>query len=449
VGLVILACLLSCSPSGSAGSSESATHAESPDEGASETSDQPADPPNLIVFLVDTLRADTLGFAGYGRDVSPRLDAWSRRGAVFDQATTPSGWTKPAVISLFTGLYPGSHGVQDKHHVAAPQLITLAEVLKSRGYQTAAFITNFAVAEQFGTGQGFDRFRFFDKELDSPPEVPDALNYVPIGVISGEIERFLTVPRSEPFFAYVHTTDPHYPYLPPDEHRTFGSDSRARYDGEVLFTDTYIGRWLDLLESSGRLENSIVILTADHGEEFREHGGTGHGVTVFQECVRVPMVVWGRGVAPGRHAQQVSLIDIPKTLLAGAGLEAPAGFAHQGRSFWRLATGGSARAEWDTAYSDLVYPTKGITFGYREGDFKLVRIEWDRWGRKDATMLFEVAQDPFEQRDLANQRPNLLRDLRAKMHAERSRQQNRRVEPLGPELDPEARERLKALGYID
>jgi arylsulfatase A-like enzyme len=437
------------SPDSGEGASPGASQAPSPSSASGGGGAPTGSPPNLIVFLVDTLRADALGFSGYQRDVSPRLDAWSRRGAVFEQATTPSGWTKPAVLSLFTGLYPSTHGVQDKHHVAPPELMTLAEVLKSRGYRTAAYITNFAVSEQFGTGQGFSSFRFFDKELDSPPSVPDELNYVPIGTISDEIEGFLSEPGAEPFFVYVHTTDPHYPYLPPAEYRQFGSDSRGRYDGEVRFTDAYIGRWLDLLEQTGRLRDSVVVLTADHGEEFREHGGTGHGVTVFAECVRVPLVFWGRGVRPGRNPQQVSLADLPRTLLHAAGLDVPAGFGRQSRSFWPIVATGQAAARWSTAYSDLVYPTKGITFGYREGDYRYVHIEWDRWGREDVSLLFNSVKDPLEQRNLAGQRPELMRSLRAKMEAERHRQRARAFEPLGPDLDPEAKRRLKALGYID
>lgn len=406
-------------------------------------------PPNLVVFLVDTLRADALGFAGYPKDVSPRLDAWAPRGAVFEQATTPSGWTKPAVLSLFTGLYPSTHGVQDKHHVASPELLTLAEVLGARGYHTAAFVTNFAASAEFGTDQGFSSFRFFDPDTEKPPSVPEALNYLPIGTISDRVESFLADPPAEPFFLYVHTTDPHYPYLPPERYRRFGDGSRARYDGEVRFTDDYIGSWLDRLDRSGRLRNSVVVLTADHGEEFREHGGTGHGVTVFAECVRVPLVLWGRGVLPGRRSQQVSLADLPRTLLQAAGLNAPAGFARQGRSFWPIVASGHAVASWSTGYSDLVYPTKGITFGYREGDHRVVRIVWDRWGREDTSYLFDVAEDPLEQRDLSGGRPELHRELLGKLESERRRHRRQAFEPLGPELDPDARRRLKALGYID
>jgi arylsulfatase A-like enzyme len=126
------------------------------------------------------------------------------------------------------------------------------------------------------------------------------------------------------------------------------------------------------------------------------------------------------------------------------------GFAVQSRSFWPAASGQPVgAAEWNTAYSELVYPSKGIAFGYREGDYKVVHIDWDMWRQKTLTMLFHVGRDPFEQRDLAAARPNLLRSLQARMKAARFEHQSQRVEPLGPELDENATERLRALGYID
>ncbi|MDQ7088808.1 MAG: sulfatase [Acidobacteriota bacterium] len=404
--------------------------------------------PNVIVLLVDTLRADALGFGGCPRDTSPKLDRWARRGVVFRQATTPAGWTRPAVVSLFTGLYPAAHGVQDKDHVLPEQAMTLAEVFRAGGYRTQAFVTNFAVHPQFGTGQGFDTFRFFDKKVDSPPDVPGKLNYVPVGAIDDEVRRFLAADDPRPFFAYIHTTDPHYPYMPPVEDLLFGTRARGRYDGEVHYTDRILGGWLDLLEQRGLLERSIVVLTSDHGEEFHEHGFTGHGVTVFEECVR-PLVLWAPGLAPGHRDALVSLTDLAPTLLEAAGLPAPRQFAPQGRSFWRLARNGDAAGGWSWAYSELVYPSKGITFAYREGPLKVLHIVEDKLNRRDASYLFDVRQDPFEQHDLGPARPDRLRRLREKMRAVRREHQTLALESERQPLDGEALDALRALGYVD
>lgn len=405
--------------------------------------------PNVIIILVDTLRADAVGFGGAERDTSPRLDAWARKGVVFNRATTPAGWTKPAVVSLLTGLYPAAHGVQDKDHVLPDQVMTLAEVFRSAGYRTQAFVTNFAVSAQFGTGQGFDAFRFFDKKVDSPPDVPKKLNYVPVGVISPEIEAFFQQAGDRPFFAYIHTTDPHYPYLPPEEHLLFGTDPRARYDGEVHYTDAVIGEWMDLLRRTGLLERSIVVLTADHGEEFREHGYTGHGVTVFEECARVPLVIWAPGLPAGHRDELVSLADVPVSLLEGASIPRPPAFGAEGRSFWGAIASGGRVQGWSWAYSELVYPTKAVTFAYREGGYKVLHIVHDLTGRKDVTYLFNLIGDPSEQRDIKDREPKLFRTLQQKMRAVRKQHLADAVGQQREALDEEAVRQLRALGYID
>ncbi|RMG46317.1 MAG: hypothetical protein D6718_05795 [Acidobacteria bacterium] len=414
--------------------------------------DRPAAPvrPNVIVFLVDTLRADEVGFGGYARNTTPKLDRWARRGVVFEEATTPAGWTKPAVVSLFTGLYPASHGVQDKEHVVPDTIVTLAEVFRAAGYSTAAFVTNFAVSAKFGCDQGFEKFRWFDKKVDSPPGTPPDLNYVPIGALDDEVGAFLERPPREPFFAYVHTTDPHFPYKPPAEYRRWGEASRDRYDGEVLYTDEYIGRWLDRLERSGVLDRSVVVLTADHGEEFREHGGTGHGITVFAECVRVPLVIWAPGVPAGRRRELVSLADLGPTLLEAAGVPPLPGFGGEGRSFWPLVAGKAGPASgWSWAYSELVYPSKGIAFGYREGNWRVVHIVRDKLGRSDRTYLFDEKADPLEQSDLSGRDRATLERLRGRMRAVRREHLARARSAETAVLDPEDLERLRALGYAD
>ncbi len=404
--------------------------------------------PNVFVFLVDTLRADALGFGGYERNTSPNLDRWAARGFVFTEATTPAGWTRPAVVSLFTGLYPASHGVQDKEHVGPPELLTLAEVFSAAGYETAAFVTNFAVDEQFGTMQGFERYRWFDKEVDSGPTAPKALNYVPAGDIDAEIRAFLSRDYERPVFAYVHTTDPHFPYLPPPAYLQWGADPRGLYDGEVRYTDTVIGGWLELLASRGLLENSIVVFTADHGEEFYEHGDDGHGSTVFQECARVPLVFWAPGLRPGTSEALVSLADIPPTLTEMAGVPAPPGFARQGRSMRALLTGGPA-ADWTWGYSELVYPSKGITFAYREGAERVVHIVRDKLGRRNWTGLFNVRRDPLEQQNLSPTSVDRTKAMLESMLAIRDRHLSTAIETRSEPLDDDARERLRALGYVD
>lgn len=404
--------------------------------------------PNVVIFLVDTLRADAVTWGGATRPTTPKLQDWAETGAIFEQATTPAGWTRSAVASLFTGLYPAAHGVQDQTHVLPTSLTTLAEVFSTNGYATRAFVSNFAVAPQFGTDHGFQTFRFFDRKRDVAMPIDPKIGYVPIYFMDPEVKAFFERPPAEPFFAYVHTTDPHQPYRPPLEYLLWGRQNRDRYDGEVRFSDDFIAGWIDALRASGKLDNTIVVFTSDHGEEFKEHGGEGHGHTVFEEIVRIPLAMVGPGISAARHTEQVSLLDLAPTLLQLAGLQSPAEFGTQGRSFASLLSGAGSPQEWTHAYHELIYPSKGIAFAYREGNWKLVSIAQDSYGRKQQTLLYDLSADPGEQHDLSRKEPARLAAMRETLKQVRTRQLQAATPSQAVPLDPEAEERLRTLGYV-
>jgi arylsulfatase A-like enzyme len=404
-------------------------------------------PPNIVVFLVDTLRADAVGFGGSARETTPQLDRWSRDAAVYRHATTPAGWTRTAVISLFSALCPAAHGVQDERHSAADELLMLAEVLKQNGYLTQAFVSNFAVDARFGTAQGFDRFRFFDRKRDVPVPIDPAIGYVPIYFMNDEVERFFRTPPSQPFFAYVHTTDPHQPYRPPIEFLKFGRKNRDRYDGEVLFTDHFIAGWIETMRAAGVLDRTLVVFTSDHGEEFEEHGGAGHGHTLFEEIVRIPLAIAGPRVQAGQRDERVSLLDLGPTLLELAGLAAPPEFGGHGRSF-AASLRGVAMSGWDHSYHELIYPTKGIAFALSDKRDKLLSIASDSYGRKELSLLFDLQTDPAEQHDRAKREPELSARLRERLKRERLVHQQRAINAHDVGLDAEALERLRTLGYV-
>ncbi|MFN7964099.1 MAG: sulfatase [Acidobacteriota bacterium] len=404
--------------------------------------------PNVVIFMVDTLRADAVTWGGTTRPTTPKLESWAKHGAIFDQATTPAGWTRSAVASLFTGMYPAAHGVQDQAHVLPSSLLTLAEVFGANGYNTQAFVSNFAIAPQFGTDQGFQNFRFFDRRRDVSMRIDPKIGYVPIFFMDPEVKAYFQSPPVEPFFAYVHTTDPHQPYRPPVEYLLWGQQNRDRYDGEVRFSDDFIAGWIETLRSSGKLENTIVVFTADHGEEFKEHGGQGHGHTVFEEIVRIPLVIVGPGVKAARHSEQVSLLDLGPTLLQLAGLTAPTEFGTQGRSFASLLSGGGNPKEWNDAYHELIYPTKGIAFAYRDQSWKLVSIAQDSYGRKEQSLLFDLATDPTEQNDLSQREPGRLKSMKERLKQVRTRQLQAATPSQAVPLDPDAEDRLRTLGYV-
>ena len=262
--------------------------------------------PNIVIFLADTLRADHLGLYGHPCGTSPRLDEFAREAVTFDQAWSVSSWTGPAVASLFTGLGPEAHGVHGLDIRLVDSVLTLAESLSAGGYRTAAFVGNELLDPGRGFAQGFETWNG-----RTPLAVYGAR---PQSVVDHAL-RWLDS-NTEPFFLYVHTLDPHGPYDPAPEHRILfavhdhpGDDplprmrgQRAAYEGEIHEADAAFGAFVDSLRTRGLLDRSLVAFTADHGEEFDDHGRRGHGHTLYPELVRVPLVLRLPGGAWPRSA---------------------------------------------------------------------------------------------------------------------------------------------------
>jgi arylsulfatase A-like enzyme len=334
--------------------------------------------PDVLLVVVDTLRADAVG-AG-----TPRWSALAAEGARFETCRAPSSWTKPSTASLMTALYPSEHGALEFESVLPGAATTLAETLRAAGWRTAAFTDNPFVSVEYGFGQGFDAF-----SGRAPSTVArgtlllQALSQVRLrlaggaaysfgpgveigadGILGGAVD-FLLAQDARPAFAYAHLIEPHYPYTPPppfdggrprvDPPHSSGilpfdsfpalpaadvATMRANYAGEVSAADAALGRALDRLRAAGRLDGTIVVVTSDHGEEFHEHGGWTHGQSLYEELVRVPLVIRGPGGAPGagrRIEAPVSLVDVAPTVLdlAGVASGAPA----SGRSLVPLLEG--------------------------------------------------------------------------------------------------------------
>ena len=280
--------------------------------------------PNVLVYVVDTLRADHLGVYGYDRSTSPALDRWSAGGVVFERAYAPTSWTKPSIVSLLTGLDAISHGVEDRLDVIPGDLRLLSERLKTAGYSTFGAVTNPNVLPEWGFARGYDVY----EDLDSAGHGTRA--DVVSDFFAGRIDELA---RRQPFFAYLHVIDPHAPYDPPppfDERFPRSpafpaKQSVGRYDGEVAFVDAQFERILDSLRSHGLEDDTMVVFVADHGEELFDHGGFGHGAHLYEEVVRVPLVIrFPKGAHAGtRIGALVSLIDVMPTILRVAGEPAP------------------------------------------------------------------------------------------------------------------------------
>ena len=290
--------------------------------------------PNVILLMLDTTRADHLGYFGYERDTSPNIDAFARETVVFKHAMASAPWTPSSVATMFTGLYASTHGMippdlrieaQRKAQRLRDNLVTMAEILRQTGYATYAISPNPWITPVFGYSQGFDEFKYFARAR---------ANKVTDEAIAAA-EKFQGV--GKPFFLYVHYLDPHDPYDAPGEFRDKFTGpipgreedpsqvSRlARYDGEIAFLDHHIGRLFDYLKKSGLYEDAIILLVADHGEQFMEHGEIRHGKMLFNEEVHVPVML-KIGQAHREVDATVSLVDILPTLLDALHLRVPAG----------------------------------------------------------------------------------------------------------------------------
>ena len=308
----------------------------------------PAAPPDLVVYLIDTLRADHLGCYGYPRPTSPRIDAFARQAVRVREARAQSSWTKPAVATLLTGLYPVSHGAQRRSQGLDASVVTLAERLSTRGYETAYFGTNPTVTAKFGFEQGFSEFHYLSQPRGR------RRGHVDASEIHREVVAWLDRrDRAKPFFLVVHTLDPHDPYRPREPYRArFAADvdvetaccirphelaaldaegarARARamidlYDGEIAQNDAAFGELLDELERRDLYDRAAILLTSDHGEEFFDHGGWRHASTLYEEVLRVPFLFRLPGGAHGGGAIDgpVDQIDVAPTLLELAGIPA-------------------------------------------------------------------------------------------------------------------------------
>lgn len=292
--------------------------------------------PPVIIFLIDTLRQDHLGIYGYDRDVSPNIDAFAADAIRFTQLVPPSSWTRPSIASLLTATYPGIHGANDRGNTVRSGMPWLADVLEESGYVTHGFMTNVNCLPIWGFGEDFDRYVDLGArdwfQLDDSEAVTAAISS-------------LEFVRGRPFFFYVHTMAPHEPYTPPEPYKsrfergTAGLDNAAserqktidRYDAEIAYIDSLFGEFVQHLRESGVYEPSLIIVLSDHGEEFWDHGGISHGKTLYEEQLRVPLLIKLPESRYGGSAKEtlVEMVDIAPTILHY--LELPPEPAFQGQ----------------------------------------------------------------------------------------------------------------------
>lgn len=387
------------------------------------------DAPLVIVYLVDTLRADHTSVYGYARDTTPELSAFAKDGVVFETAISHASWTKPAVASLLTSLLPGRHRAVQLRDSLDPGHTTLAELLEAKGFATGAAIANSVIYSE-GTHfeQGFAFYAGLHGAGDRPSKVIEAAPVVDAAL------RWIDDRRGFPTFTYVHTMDPHVPYTPPapfdrmyEPHPTPdhpGVDPRsdfkepldrdrliAQYDGEIAYGDREFGRFLRELKARGLYDRALIVFTADHGEEFEDHGKWLHGRSVFDELIRVPLVVKfpGQRGSGRRIAQQVQAADVLPTVLSEMNLPVPAPPVITGHPLQRVIEGGAPEPPAVAEISHRGF----VAHGMRTGRDKYIR----RFSPDDDELYFDVKTDPKETANLVEQNRERVRLLRAGVEA--------------------------------
>jgi arylsulfatase A-like enzyme len=436
--------------------------------------------PNILLVSIDSLRADHVHAYGYRRETTPALDALAAEGARFATAVAPTSWTLPSHLTLLTGLPPERHGVVADGQRLTARALFVSEVLWAAGYTTAGFVSAPYLDAAYGFAQGFDHY---DDYTLAKRSFTDSHHGETGPVIAGLFAEWLAGWEAgggqRPFFAFLHLWDAHYDYTPPPPYdRLFdpdytgdataddfernprlhaGMDARdlahvvALYDGEIRFVDATLARILDQLRGRGILDRTVVVVTADHGEEFFEHGRKGHKQALYDESILVPLVVRYPPRVPAATVvgEQVRLMDVPATILALAEVAAPATFA--GRADgptaaardltpWMTAAPG-ARPPALAAFADLVGDAPVPLAAVRTAERKLIRER--RAGGRDA--LYDLTTDAGEQSPLRAAPDSAA--LGAELSEWRQAWSSDRL-ATALALSDAQRERLRALGYL-
>ncbi|MFY9821072.1 MAG: sulfatase [Thermoanaerobaculia bacterium] len=415
-------------------------------------------PRHILLITIDTLRADALSG-------TPAIDALAGDSVVFRQARSAAPWTLPALASVMTGVSPQVHLATELGSRVPDRLTTIAEVLRRAGYRTAALVSSPLLVRAAHLDQGFQEYSAFPGETGTRPANPDRL--------AGLASRWLRGKDKERFFLWVHFYDPHPPYAPPaaylqgmepppgmrrdltvEEHlaiRLRRRDPapaerewiRQLYRAEVRWVDAAVGSLVAELKRSGRYEDTLIVLLSDHGEEFWEHGGIGHGHTLYEELLRVPFLVKLPGESRrGEVNAPVSTASLAATILDLAGKPFPSRYpAARSLSPWLRGESAPPEPLLSTGLQRVEERT-AILFG----NFKLIR--WETSGRQE---LYDLARDPAETTDLASSSPgNTAEGARLLDRLEADNDRARKSLGIHRErspVDPEAVKRLRALGY--
>lgn len=430
---------------------------------------EPVKPSNVILISLDTLRADHLGCYGYQRPTTPTLDKFASEGVLFEDVTSTSPWTLPAHGSMLTGLYPNRHGLKSLHCSLPDDITTLAEVFKQHGFSTAAVVNVYFVSEKYGFDRGFDSFVYIERFVDEwrPSKVGD------------KAIEWLSQQNDKPFFLFLHYFDVHGDYssslnyekqfVRPYQGIADGTTEQLHrfrdglvslnqtdaehlidlYDAGIRQLDDGIARLFSCLETKKLLDNSLIIITSDHGEEFLDHGGVLHSQTQYQELVHIPLIMRGPGIPRSKRIKQaVSMVDVMPTVLSSFAISEPTSLdgldlcpLWQKKGYQLPARYIFSEASKEKEHPQKFNPKFDIKRAVRHPRYKLHYDKLTK-GKK----LYDLQNDLQEKFDVASKHPQLVDSMLLQLKDFMS------VSKKGiqlPPLSPEEIQKLKSLGYID
>lgn len=450
---------------------------------------------NVIILVLDALRPDHLSCYGYERETSPNIDRLARQGLVFQNAVSQAGWTLPSHASLFTGLFPAEHGATDEHHFLDPQIPTLADLLSSRGYDCLCATSNAWISETTGMTRGFGdvcqpslysgikkianaaRKRYLDRDHGAAT----ICRYVKKWLGSRSPDR--------PFFVFMNLLEAHTPYHVPNSFikpylprgvnpagalginqdcdaymagkAPMSSDDfeilRSVYCGAISYLDKQLGDLWAYLESLGQAENTLLAITADHGENFGDHGLMGHRFCLYDSLIKVPLIVKGPGIGASEKPVEplTQLIDIPCTILDLAGMEdIPERSGMSGLNLLKIAS-----SEEQHPFVVSLQSLPNLTVYERDHpDFdpslfnkriqSIRTLDYKYIAYSDGTEeLFNLKKDQVETENLKESEPEKIKHFRAVLD-DWSKRYISRGQEGGPEMDEKMKKSLEQLGYI-
>ena len=395
---------------------------------------------NLLVITIDTCRADRLGCYGHGKARTPMIDSLAKNGVSMEKTYALQPITLPSHATIFTGLHPRNHGIHNNGIYKLPEeALTMAELLRDRGYETGAIISAFVLNRQFGLSQGFDHY---DDSLSDDRKQLSDIAEMKASVVSDRAIKWINQKEDQKWFLWLHYFDPHANYNPPPRFRT---ENGHPYDGEIAYVDSELVRVFRALEQKNLRKKTVVILTSDHGESLGEHDEGSHGIFLYNAVMRVPLIFSLPGALPEEKTvpRVTSLLDVMPTALELLGIKPPASL--QGRSLMPLLEGDAD--EWQATPPVMETMLPWEEFGWSPSS--AIVKNGHKYIEAPIPELYDLKEDPHELVNIYEMNRGLAKAMARELKKKQNiYSQGGLAEDSKRSMDEKDRRQLASLGYM-